>query len=104
MGAEVHIDEAGISARGTLSGADITLSYPSGGATETVLLAAVLAQGRTILHNAAVEPEIAELVLFLQRMSATTNQADGRRYAIDGVESLQPNRQRIAGDRAEAFS
>ena len=59
MGAEVHIDPDGITAAGTLHGADITLPYPSVGATESVLLAAVLAQGRTTLHNAAVEPEIA---------------------------------------------
>ena len=104
MGAEVQVDETGISARGTLSGADITLPYPSVGATETVLLAAVLAQGRTILHNAAVEPEVQELVLFLQRMGAIIDQADGRRYVIDGVGSLQPSRQHLAGDRVEAFS
>ena len=104
MGAEVQVDETGISARGALSGADITLPYPSVGATETVLLAAVLAQGRTILHNAAVEPEVQELVLFLQRMGAIIDQADGRRYVIDGVGSLQPSRQHLAGDRVEAFS
>ena len=104
MGAEVHVDAAGISARGDLRGADITLPYPSVGATETVLLAAVLAQGRTILHNAAIEPEVQELVLFLQRMGAIIDQADGRRYVIDGVASLQPTQQRIAGDRVEAFS
>ena len=104
MGAEVQIDSEGISARGSLSGADITLRYPSVGATETVLLAAVLAQGRTILHNAAVEPEVEELVLFLQRMGAIIDRADGRRYVIDGVTSLQPSQQRTAGDRVEAFS
>ena len=57
MGAEVRVDPDGITAAGTLRGADITLRYPSVGATECVLLAAVLASGRTILHNAAVEPE-----------------------------------------------
>ena len=104
MGAEVHVDGEGISARGALRGADITLRYPSVGATETVLLAAVLAQGRTILHNAAIEPEIEELVGLLQRMGAIIERADGRRYVIDGVTSLQPSRQRTAGDRVEAFS
>ena len=89
---------------GSLRGADIALRYPSVGATETVLLAAVLAQGRTILHNAAIEPEVEELVGLLQRMGAIIERADGRRYVIDGVASLQPSRQRTAGDRVEAFS
>ena len=104
MGAEVHVDNDGITAKGALRGADITLSYPSVGATETVLLAAVRAQGRTILNNAAVEPEIQDLVQFLQRMGAIIDQGDNRRYVIDGVEVLQPARQHTAGDRVEAFS
>ena len=104
MGAEVQVDDDGITAQGALRGADITLPYPSVGATETVLLAAVLAQGRTILHNAAVEPEVQELVQFLQRMGAIIDQADGRRYVIDGVRRLEPSQQHIAGDRVEAFS
>ena len=104
MGAEVHIDEDGITAAGALRGADITLRYPSVGATESVLLAAVLAQGRTILHNAAVEPEVDELVEFLSRMGAIIDRTDHRRYVIDGVTALQPASQRIAGDRVEAFS
>lgn len=104
MGAEVHVDSDGITAQGALRGADITLSYPSVGATETVLLAAVLARGRTILNNAAVEPEIQDLVQFLQRMGAIIDQGDHRRYVIDGVEALQPARQHTAGDRVEAFS
>ena len=104
MGAEVQVDGERISARGALRGADIVLPYPSVGATETVLLAAACAQGRTILHNAALEPEIQELVQYLQRMGAIIERADGRRYVIDGVESLEPSRQHIAGDRVEAFS
>ena len=104
MGAEVRVDPDGITAAGTLRGADITLRYPSVGATESVLLAAVLASGRTILHNAAVEPEIDELVGFLGRMGAIIDRTGHRRYVIDGVTSLQPAAQRIAGDRVEAFS
>ena len=104
MGAEVHVDPDGITAAGTLRGADITLPYPSVGATEGVLLAAVLAKGRTVLNNAAVEPEIQELIQFLQRMGAIIDRTDHRRYEIDGVTSLQPAAQRIAGDRVEAFS
>lgn len=104
MGAEVAVDDAGITARGSLHGADITLPYPSVGATETVLLAAVRARGRTILQNAAVEPEVQELIQFLQRMGAIIERTDGRRYVIDGVAELQPSQQHIAGDRVEAFS
>ena len=104
MGAEVTVDEAGITARGRLHGADIALPYPSVGATETVLLAAVRAQGRTILQNAAVEPEIQDLIQFLQRMGAIIERTDDRRFVIDGVAELQPSRQHIAGDRVEAFS
>ncbi len=104
MGAHVEVDDSGVSARGALCGADIRLPYPSVGATETVLLAAVSAKGRTVLDNAAVEPEIAELVQFLQCMGAIIERADGRRYIIDGVERLEPGRQRTAGDRVEAFS
>lgn len=104
LGAEVNVDDTGITARGALQGADIALPYPSVGATETVLLAAVLAQGRTILHNAAVEPEVQDLVQFLQQMGAIIDQTDNRCYVIDGVASLQPARHHIAGDRVEAFS
>ena len=104
MGAEIRVDPDGITASGTLRGADITLPYPSVGATESVLLAAVLARGRTILHNAAVEPEIDELVGFLSRMGAIIDRTDHRRYEVDGVTSLQPAAQRIAGDRVEGFS
>ena len=104
MGAEVHIDSDGITASGTLRGADITLAYPSVGATESVLLAAVLARGRTTVHNAAIEPEVDELVGFLSRMGAIIDRTDHRCYVIDGVASLQPAAQRIAGDRVEALS
>ena len=53
-----------------LHGTRITLPYPSVGATESVMLSAVLAEGNTVIRNAAVEPEVMELALFLQRMGA----------------------------------
>ncbi len=77
-GAHVTVDSDGISAQGEPHGADVTLPYPSVGATETVLLAAVRAEGRTVLHNAAVEPEIQELIQFLQPMGAIIEPAEGR--------------------------
>lgn len=64
----------------------------------------LLVEVDAVLRNAAVEPEIQELIQFLQRMGAIIEPAEGRRCVIDGVERLQPSRQQVAGDRVEAFS
>jgi len=106
MGAEVEQQANGITARiaGRLKGARITLPYPSVGATETVLLSAVLAEGRTVIHNAATEPEVVELALFLQRMGAHIALRPDRRIVIEGVERLKGAQARLEGDRLEAFS
>jgi UDP-N-acetylglucosamine 1-carboxyvinyltransferase len=106
MGAEVEVQPQGITARmaGRLRGAKISLPYPSVGATETVLLSAVLAEGRTVLYNAATEPEVVELALYLQRMGAHIAQRPDRRWVIEGVERLSGADTRLQGDRLEAFS
>lgn len=106
MGAEVEVTSHGITARmhGRLQGTRITLPYPSVGATETVLLSAVLAEGRTVIHNAATEPEVVELALFLQRMGAHIALRPDRRFVIEGVESLTGAEAALQGDRLEAFS
>ena len=106
MGAEVEVQPHGITARsnGRLRGTRITLPYPSVGATETVMLSAVLAEGRTVIHNAATEPEVVELALFLQRMGAHIALRPDRRFVIEGVESLTGAEARLQGDRLEAFS
>ncbi len=106
FGAEVFEEADGVRAqvKGRLHGTKITLPYPSVGATETVLLTAALAEGRTVLHNAATEPEIIELALFLQRMGARVELSPGRRMVIDGVERLHGATTTLAGDRLEAFS
>ncbi|HEX4866507.1 MAG TPA: UDP-N-acetylglucosamine 1-carboxyvinyltransferase [Acidimicrobiales bacterium] len=106
MGAELELHNNGITARmrGRLKGTRITLPYPSVGATETVILSAVLAEGRTVIHNAALEPEVTELALFLQRMGALIAFRPDRRIVIEGVESLSGAQARLAGDRLEAFS
>lgn len=105
MGAEVELTEHGVHARTTgLRGARIELPYPSVGATETVLLSAVLADGKTVVKNAATEPEVEELALLLQRMGARIELAPDRRIVIEGVSSLQGSSARLAGDRNEAFS
>ncbi|MEZ5138443.1 MAG: UDP-N-acetylglucosamine 1-carboxyvinyltransferase [Acidimicrobiales bacterium] len=87
-----------------MRGAKIELPYPSVGATETVLLTACLAEGRTVLRNAATEPEVIELALFLQRMGARIEMSPGRKITIDGVASLRGAETSLAGDRNEAFS
>jgi UDP-N-acetylglucosamine 1-carboxyvinyltransferase len=105
MGAEVHVGPESVEAKATrLHGARIRLPYPSVMATETVLLTAVLAQGRTVLDNAAIEPEVVELALFLQRMGARIERKPERRYVIEGVTSLTGATHSLAGDRIEAVS
>ncbi|MFI0358014.1 UDP-N-acetylglucosamine 1-carboxyvinyltransferase [Actinomadura sp. 9N407] len=105
FGAEVEIAEDGIHARASrLRGTRIELPYPSVGATETVLLAAVLAEGKTVIRGAATEPEIVELALFLQRMGAGISFSPDRRIVVEGVERLGGAETTLAGDRIEAFS
>jgi UDP-N-acetylglucosamine 1-carboxyvinyltransferase len=105
MGAEIHMTPEGVEAKATqLRGARISLPYPSVGATETVLLSAVLADGRTILDNAATEPEVIELALYLQRMGARIEQRPDRRFIIEGVDRLHGAEHSLQGDRIEAFS
>jgi UDP-N-acetylglucosamine 1-carboxyvinyltransferase len=105
MGAEVETTPEGLHAKATgLHGARIRLPYPSVGATETVLLTAVLAEGRTVLENAATEPEVIELGLYLQRMGARLELRPDRRFVIEGVDRLQGAEHSLQGDRMEAFS
>lgn len=105
MGAEITISSEGLEAKASrLRGAHIKLPYPSVGATETVLLSAARAEGRTVLDNGALEPEVIELALFLQRMGAQIEMRPNRRYIIDGVEKLSGAAHRLQGDRIEAFS
>ncbi len=105
MGAQINITSEGLEAKASrLRGAHITLPYPSVGATETILLSATMAQGRTVLDNGALEPEVIELALFLQRMGAQIEMRPNRRYIIDGVDRLSGAAHRLQGDRIEAFS
>jgi UDP-N-acetylglucosamine 1-carboxyvinyltransferase len=105
LGAEVEVGPSGITARAArLYGARIDLPYPSVGATETALLSAVLAEGKTVIRGAATEPEVVELALFLQRMGAHVELSPDRRIIIEGVPRLRGASTRLAGDRLEAFS
>ncbi|MEM7272083.1 MAG: UDP-N-acetylglucosamine 1-carboxyvinyltransferase [Actinomycetota bacterium] len=105
MGAEIQITADGLEAKaGRLKGAHIELPYPSVGATETVLMTAVRADGRTVLDGAALEPEVIELALFLQRMGAHIEMHPNRRFVIDGRPNLSGAAHTLKGDRIEAFS
>jgi UDP-N-acetylglucosamine 1-carboxyvinyltransferase len=105
LGAEVEVTHEGISARcSRLRGAIIELPYPSVGATESALLSAALAEGKSVIRNAATEPEVLELALFLQRMGARIELSPDRRIVIEGVSEMRGARTRLQGDRNEAFS
>jgi len=71
-----------------LQGAVIVLDFPSVGATENIMMAACLAKGKTVIHNAAMEPEIGDLAAFLSRMGAKIAGAGTGRIEIDGAEEL----------------
>jgi len=89
---------------GRLHGANIHLPYPSVGATEQVLLTAVRAEGVTELRNAAIEPEIMDLIAVLQKMGAIISYEPNRVIVIEGVEKLRGYDHRSIFDRNEAAS
>ncbi|MGL3150850.1 UDP-N-acetylglucosamine 1-carboxyvinyltransferase [Microbacterium sp. A82] len=89
---------------GRLHGANIHLPYPSVGATEQVLLTAVRAEGVTELRNAAIEPEIMDLIALLQKMGAIISYEPNRVIFIEGVEKLRGYDHRSIFDRNEAAS
>ena len=106
MGAVVDKQISGIhiTAPNGLKGADIELPYPSVGATEQVLLSATLADGTTELRNAAIEPEIMDLIAILQKMGAVVSVEPNRVIFIEGVEKLRGYTHRAINDRNEAAS
>lgn len=87
-----------------LKGAKITLDYPSVGTTEQVLLSSVLADGVTELTNAAVEPEIIDLIALLQKMGAIISVDTDRVITVVGVKKLHGYRHQAMPDRLEAAS
>ena len=93
-----------ITAPNGLQGADIELPYPSVGATEQVLLTAVRAQGTTELKNAAIEPEIMDLIAILQKMGAIISVEPNRVILIEGVDRLEGYKHRALFDRNEVAS
>lgn len=107
LGADVdkeHKDGIHITAPNGLHGAKIHLPYPSVGATEQTLLAAVLADGKTELSGAATEPEIMDLVAVLQKMGAIISVDVDRTFRIEGVKELKGYTHTALTDRIEAAS
>ncbi len=85
-----------------LVGARVILEYPSVGATENLLMAAVRAKGTTVIDNAAREPEIADLAAFLNAMGAEVHGAGGSTITVEGVDRLHPVTHTVVPDRIEA--
>jgi UDP-N-acetylglucosamine 1-carboxyvinyltransferase len=104
MGVEFRLDHGVLEAVAPdgLHGADVPLDFPSVGATENVLMAAVLAEGTTLITNAAREPELADLVEMLVKMGAKIEGAGTSTIEVHGVTSLQPTSHRVIPDRLEA--
>lgn len=104
MGAKVKVGNGFIEAKvdGRLKGAKIYLDFPSVGATENIMMAAVLAEGTTILENCAKEPEIVDLANYLNKMGGNVKGAGTTTIRIEGVETLRGTEHHIIPDRIEA--
>ncbi|PQM74387.1 UDP-N-acetylglucosamine 1-carboxyvinyltransferase [Corynebacterium sp. J010B-136] len=103
LGATTHIEHgAVVTEAAELVGANIKLDFPSVGATENILTAAVLAKGTTVLDNAAREPEIVDLCSMLLEMGADISGAGTSTITINGVEKLSPTNHEVIGDRIVA--
>ena len=103
MGAEVEVAHGYVVARAELlHGARVVLEFPSVGATENLMCAAVLAKGSTVIENAAREPEVTDLAAFLDRMGAHVLGAGTSTIEIQGVEELHGVDSEIMCDRVEA--
>jgi UDP-N-acetylglucosamine 1-carboxyvinyltransferase len=103
LGATFEFAHGFIEARaGHLNGTRLLLEFPSVGATENALMAAVLAKGTTTIDNAAREPEIADLATFLNRMGAQVFGAGSSTITVEGVEELEAVEHTVVPDRVEA--
>ena len=105
MGAEITVGRGFIDAKADkLKGARIYLDFPSVGATENIMMAAALADGVTVIDNAAHEPEIIDLANMLSVMGAKIKGAGTNTIRVEGVTSLKPARHTVIPDRIEAGS
>ncbi len=102
LGAEISVDHGFIKATASrLRGGRVVFDMVSVGATENVLMAATLAEGRTVLENAAMEPEIVDLAECLVAMGANISGAGTGRIVVDGVECLHGGTHSVVPDRIE---
>lgn len=104
LGAKVteKVDRIEVESDGKLKGSEIYLDFPSVGATQNIMMAAVLADGETVIENAAKEPEIVDLSNFLTKMGALIRGAGTSTITIQGVNELRSCDHRIIPDRIEA--
>lgn len=103
MGAQIRQAGGDITAVAEkLQGAHIYLDFPSVGATQNLMMAATLAQGRTVIENAAREPEIVDLALLLNKMGAKVKGAGTETLTIDGVDKMHGAEHDVVQDRIEA--
>jgi UDP-N-acetylglucosamine 1-carboxyvinyltransferase len=103
LGADIHLTEGYVEATAsTLKGATFCFDMITVTGTENLLMAATLAQGRTVLENAAREPEVEELAKMLNKMGARISGAGTSVITIEGVDSLRPADHAIMPDRIEA--
>lgn len=104
MGASVKVGNGFIDAEvnGRLRGAKVYLDFPSVGATENIMMAAVLAEGTTVMENCAKEPEIVDLANFLNAMGAKIRGAGTGTIRIEGVDELVGTAHTVIPDRIEA--
>lgn len=104
MGAEFELVHGVLEAKAPdgLHGAELYLEFPSVGATENLLLAAVMARGTTTIRNAAREPEVADVAVFLNAMGAKVDGAGTSEIEVHGTPDLEPAVHRVVPDRLEA--
>jgi len=103
MGAEVHIENGYIKARASrLKGTRLVLDTVTVTGTENLMMAATLAEGTTIIENAAREPEVVDLALFLNAMGAKVSGQGTDTIVVEGVEKLHPAQYDVLPDRIEA--
>ncbi len=104
LGAEIHLENGNIyaNAKDGLKGTSIHIDFPSVGATQNIIMAASLAKGKTLIENAAKEPEIVDLANYINEMGGRITGAGTDTITINGVESLHGVEHAIIPDRIEA--
>ncbi|EOB7165337.1 UDP-N-acetylglucosamine 1-carboxyvinyltransferase [Staphylococcus aureus] len=104
LGAEIHLENGNIyaNAKDGLKGTSIHLDFPSVGATQNIIMAASLAKGKTLIENAAKEPEIVDLANYINEMGGRITGAGTDTITINGLESLHGVEHAIIPDRIEA--